>query len=526
MIVNLLGINKSIFLDSIFLSQGANTNLASLTPTARKERLEILTNTDSVINSFKDKLKSRQIEYESKCVDWEKLNAEIEGKITTLLAQEDIYRKKITEIDEQIAYRESLGNLDLIETQIENIQKVIEDKKVALKNSEDVISNKRSEIDSVKENNKNLLEKRNEKDREYQEERLNLTGIEAKRGMEEIKIHNLNEDIADEESEIQKIVKSDRCPTCGRKYDDVNEEHIQQVVDEHKIVIEKLKLEIESKENEILKYKEDEKQQAIIIENKLKELNILKEELSKANEVIDGLDSDLSSLEEDRKTIQKNINDCESDLENLRNKKDSILKIQVGNKQEFENLLQESARHNLELQEEKVNICKSYDEDNNCVGTLKHCQQLVTKEFRTYLLRNSINYLNELLRQYSEQLFSNDKDIIVIKGDDTKLDINLGDASYESLSGGEKTRVNIALLLAQKSLANALGNISCNIIILDEVLGYCDSFAEANVINLLTKELNSLETIFMISHKEIQIGYDSELVVRKATNGLSSIINR
>ena len=45
----------------------------------------------------------------------------------------------------------------------------------------------------------------------------------------------------------------------------------------------------------------------------------------------------------------------------------------------------------------------------------------------------------------------------------------LGNASYESLSGGEKTRVNIALLLAQKSLASIIGNISCNLIILDEM---------------------------------------------------------
>ena len=114
-------------------------------------------------------------------------------------------------------------------------------------------------------------------------------------------------------------------------------------------------------------------------------------------------------------------------------------------------------------------------------------------------------------------------DIIKISEDDTKLDIKLGNATYESLSGGEKTRVNIALLLAQKSLASMIGNISCNIIILDEILGYCDSQAESNVIDLITSELDSLESIYMISHKEIPIGYDSELVIIKDKNGLSKV---
>ena len=53
LIAQIIGINKAIFLDSVFLSQNANTNLASLTPTARKERLEILTNTDSTINDIR-----------------------------------------------------------------------------------------------------------------------------------------------------------------------------------------------------------------------------------------------------------------------------------------------------------------------------------------------------------------------------------------------------------------------------------------------------------------------------------------
>ena len=63
-------------------------------------------------------------------------------------------------------------------------------------------------------------------------------------------------------------------------------------------------------------------------------------------------------------------------------------------------------------------------------------------------------------------------------------------------------------------------------IILDEILGYCDSQAEENVISLLTQELETLESIYMVSHKEIPIGYDAQLTVLKDKQGLSRIVSR
>ena len=213
-------------------------------------------------------------------------------------------------------------------------------------------------------------------------------------------------------------------------------------------------------------------------------------------------------------------------INDLKAKKEQLLKTQINNKTEFEEMLNNLKNEIVDV-DDKIKIFENqYSVDNDLVATIKNSIQMVTKEFRTYLLQNSLQYLNKLLSVYSTQLFSNNTDIIKIVEDDTKLNIKLGNATYESLSGGERTRVNIALLLAQKSLANIVGNISCNIIILDEVLGYCDSKAEENVINLLTQELETLESIYMVSHKELPIGYDTQLVVIKDKQGLSRVVNR
>ena len=149
--------------------------------------------------------------------------------------------------------------------------------------------------------------------------------------------------------------------------------------------------------------------------------------------------------------------------------------------------------------------------------------KLVTKEFRMYLLESIIAYMNNKLKDYSTKLFSNPQDIIQLEQTDTKINIKLGDAMYESLSGGEKTKVDISLLLAQKSLAQMIGNISSNIIILDEILKYCDTTAEEKIIELVLNELNTIESIYIISHKEILVGYDKELVVVKDEKGVSGL---
>ena len=120
LILEILGINKNIFLDSVFLSQTVSTNLASLSPTQRKERLEILTNTDQVINTFKENLKEQQNLYESKCVETQLEINKIEGKQETIENQKQNLLIQIDNINRQIEERNQLGNIEDIDRQIEN----------------------------------------------------------------------------------------------------------------------------------------------------------------------------------------------------------------------------------------------------------------------------------------------------------------------------------------------------------------------------------------------------------------------
>lgn len=523
LIVSILGINKAIFLDSIFLSQNAVTNLPSLSPTARKERLEILTNTDNAINNFKTFLKEKQTMYESKHVDCQLEINKINGKEESLQQQKDKLQAQINDIKIQIEERNKLGNIEDLDKQIQeyNVKiNTINNQIPELDNQIEMIS---KSINELKNEQKVYEEKRVNKDQEVQNQRDKCNDLQKEITRVENVISYNNMDIDRINKEIEKIKNSDTCPTCGRKYDNVNEEHIQKVIEDKNKEIKEFENKNIENNNYIKDLQLELDKEIEIGKNLKKEFENLNSLYNDKNEQVSEQQTNLINTNNQKTQLLNSIQNIQVQIDAINKQKDDILKIEIPNSKQYEDMVQDidTQLNNLnKLKEDKNNELNELD---NYINAIKHCIQLVTKDFRTFLLKNSLSYLNKILKDYSSQLFSNESDLIYISENDNKLDIMLGNATYESLSGGEKTRVNIALLLAQKSLANMIGNISCNIIILDEILGYCDALAENNVINLITKELESLETIYMISHKEIPIGYDAELIVEKNANGLTHL---
>lgn len=523
LIQNTLNINKNIFLDSIFLSQNAVTNLASLSPTARKERLEILTNTDQIIEEFKEKIKERQNQFEANCVDCRSNIDKNNGKKESLNNQIQQLQYKIEEQKQEIERKKQLGDIKDIEQQIDKLNENIRNNEESISVVEESIIN----VDnSIKEFN-NKIEEYNNQYNELQtkilQKQSDISSLQFDLTKQDSEKQHIQQDIERIKEEIEKIKNSDTCPTCGRKYDNINEEHINQLIQEKNNLIKDNTTKIQ----EIEKVK-DEINSKLYLENNVYEgLHLSAKEI---NSYITPIKEQIQIKEAEKTTtnmlkIQKNneINEYRQKINNLQNIKEELLKVENNNIKEYEDLITQYNNDTKLLDEEINKLNEEYNKNDSYVQVIKNILQLITKEFRTYLLKNSIAYLNKHLQEYSIQLFSNEKDVIKIEESDTKLNIYLGNATYESLSGGEKTRVNIALLLAQKSLANVIGNMTCNLIILDEILGYCDSEAESNVINLITNELDSLETIYMISHKEIPIGYDNILTIVKDKNGLSQV---
>lgn len=539
-IQNTLGINKELFLDSIFLAQSISTNLSSLSPTARKERLEILTGTEQLIEEFKAYIKSRQLKYEAKCTEITLEKSKLEGNKTALAGQIDTLKSKINEIEQENERKKQQGSVEQIEKQIDEYNTEINILDNDIVNTENHINNNlknsiqkdQVEIDNLKEQKRVI-----EIEKESINERLN-----AQRDIVhsiDTKISNLNNDKTNHEKDIQKtqteieeIRKSDTCPTCGRKYDNANESHIQETINKKNIIIENSTNAL----NEIIKNINDINQQMELEVTKGKQI---REEYDSKQVQIENINNFIqekenitnktnNEIESQRNLIsnkQSQIKEIQNKIKELQTKKEELLKVEIVSTAEYEKMVQNASSNIKDIEVQIDTLQKEYITQDDLVSVCKYILQLTTKQFRTYLLQNSIKLLNTKLEDLSKRLFSNTKDVITIDGDDSKLDIKLDDATYESLSGGEKTRVNMCLLLAQKYLASNLGNIDCNVIILDEVLGQCDSEAETNIIDLIIEELQSVSSIIFIGHKEIQLPHDDVITVVKDEQGLSRLLN-
>ena len=152
-----------------------------------------------------------------------------------------------------------------------------------------------------------------------------------------------------------------------------------------------------------------------------------------------------------------------------------------------------------------------------------HCSSLISKQFRNYLLKSVVDFMNNKLKYYSSLVFSNTSDVVMFVQEGNNLDIFLGEASYESLSAGEKRKCDLLIVLVQRDLALNISGLNCNVLILDEILEGLDEIAINTVMELLMNVSSDIESLFLISHKDVNIGFDSIIEVVKGKDRISHV---
>ena len=127
-------------------------------------------------------------------------------------------------------------------------------------------------------------------------------------------------------------------------------------------------------------------------------------------------------------------------------------------------------------------------------------------------LQNSINYYLSLLSDGQFQVkFTLDREklniVVVNNGVSTPI---------ETVSGGEFSRIQTAILLAIRNLLSKLGGSSINLLFLDEITGVLDDEGKEKLIEVLQTEENL--NVFLISHDfthplidQIQIKKDNNI---------------
>lgn len=318
-----------------------------------------------------------------------------------------------------------------------------------------------------------------------------ISDLETKRGVYNSGLISLRRDkdkVLSKIAELSKLLKTSHkgiCPTCERPIDDTKR---NDMVSSYKTSINEYKL-------KLIEYSQRIEELEKLVNDHDNKISSLKLKLSKIVDSVSRINNDLVEYYK--------VRDVSDEIKRVEELKAKI--------------------HDLDKQISDNEL--SHREYTDLKTVADHCVSLVTKQFRNYLLQDVIDFMNSRLFEYSRMLYSNDSDIIRLQSDSSKLDIYLGDAPYDTLSGGEGRKADLALSLAQRDLALRVSGSSSNILILDEIMDNLDDKAISAVASMFVSVADDVDSMFVISHKQPDdIPYDSIMTVVKGSDKISTIM--
>ena len=319
---------------------------------------------------------------------------------------------------------------------------------------------------------------------------------------------------------IDELTKSEYCPTCGKKYDNVdNSSKIAEIQTKQNEIAESgkelniKKTELDKKIEELksnrekydIKTKTEIKKSVVELKltqlrNEYKEKKTLLNEYNKNNEAIDrnnNLDINIRNIDVTMKG-KRNTKDLNISL--IENRKNSIINNQKGI-------------------EERMVLIEKIKEENKLIRHWKIYLDMIGKNgISKMVLRKTLPIINANIARllndvcdFSVEVAINEKNDVnfyLIK-DNVKSDLSSG-------SGFEKTASALALRAV-------LGNMSTlpkiNFLVLDEILGRVAKENYDNMRTLFEKIMENYDAIIQISHlNEIKDWHEKHIIVSKENN--------
>jgi len=194
----------------------------------------------------------------------------------------------------------------------------------------------------------------------------------------------------------------------------------------------------------------------------------------------------------------------------------------LGKFQEFLNLCkaEDSYKDRLDQTQEKINVQEAEKLDNQKNYELMRFWEKAFSEqgIIQYVIRNVLDYLNANCNKYVSLLSSGK---LKIEFDD-KLNETISCGGQEiqhiSLSGGEKRKINIAIMLALQDLLGIVTGSKTNLLFLDEIAENLDSDG-INGLYILMRELRKSKDLFVITHNnnlKSALDFGNKVTITKA----------
>lgn len=486
-------LSKDLISSCIIIGQGMPNKFSSFSPSGRKDLLEKLTKSDFMIEDLKTRITARQQELNSKI-------RELEDSLLANRTQLNSYTSQLEKLRLTIEQQQRPNFDYLIDIHKAKLSE-LESEAVTL---QDTITATESQLEAF---TSRLLEITTEKTNICNEELSAYTSANTNLNSRKIKLDIEINNLTAEITKLKAI--TDTCPTCGQ--------HLPNV---HKPDTKALEAKLQNSRTELTAVNMDiQKCNAQHKEYQMQIEAAFKEELTNVNNTIT---SSKSSLHENK--MQYRV--CAAEMEQEKNSYNSL----VYEKQNWDSHVQKQQKDIAALETEVARVTNlisitniAKDDFDQRLAVVKKMDQLTKRDFRGYLLTNIINYIDKKAKKYCETVFGTKELSLEISGN--ALDITYCGKAFDGLSGGEKQRVDLILQLAIRDLLNSYLNLSANILVLDEITDFLDKKSCHAVMQLLEKELTTVESVFIISHhaEELEIPVDSEIKVIKNESGISEL---
>lgn len=479
----------------VVLGQGLPTRFTNNTPSGRKEVLEKLCKSDFMIQDLKERITNRKSELSDTLRNAEDSELQLKTRLQICSSDLDNLTTNYRSMSTPVNYEKLLFDV------LENI-----------KNIDSLLNVAEGELDRTVAQ-KSQLEQLVDQNTEETSKLIDALSNECTPGIDALKAERYEAltSIRALEMEINRLSSiKDTCPTCGQKLQGVetpDTTHLQIQMSSLQSKLNMIDSNLSEAERVFNQRKEEifDKNSVYLSEIKAQlrgVSNQYQEAVSKERELREKkfeLSLVVAKLEEEQRTHTQKVEEIKQKIESVQNTIDQYKK---------DLLYYSSEKDNISL---RLNIINKFN-------------TLVTRDFRGYLLTSIIEFINKTAKKYCEYIF--ETDLINFTLDGNNISISYNGKEYEALSGGERQKVDLIIQFSIREMLCKHVGFSTNIIALDEIFDNLDDVGCSKVLDLISKQLCDISSIFIITHRgsELNIPCDNEIVVTKGPDGISHLL--
>ncbi|MDD4109998.1 MAG: AAA family ATPase [Clostridia bacterium] len=222
---------------------------------------------------------------------------------------------------------------------------------------------------------------------------------------------------------------------------------------------------------------------------------------------IENIENELNQLQREYQQQQKWLTQVDSDIEKIKNEKDSYINI----------ISDLTTRRDV--------LTQTVEEYKNKLTRLETDKFIVSDEgVKNHIVKKMLNMLNGRLNYYLKQL---DAPCICVFNeyfDETITNDRGRTCSYFNFSGGERKRIDLAMLFTFMDVRRKQSGISINLGLYDELLDTAlDAIGIEGTLNILKdRVLKNKEAIYIISHKNEAVKHATgEIIYLEKENGIT-----